>query len=326
MRAPEFWRRDGMLPRLLSPLSALWAWGAERRLREAEPFRAQVPVICVGNVVAGGAGKTPVVIALVRRLRAKGRDVHVLTRGYGGTEVGPRVVDPIRHDASRVGDEPLLLAAEAPTWVARWRPDGAAAAVAMGADVLVMDDGFQSAALAKDLSLLVVDGGYGFGNGRVMPAGPCREPVARALARADAVVLIGEDEAGVLPLPVPVPVLRARLVPGPEAAALAGRRVFAFAGIGRPEKFFATVRQAGTEVVDARAFADHHPYRAAEIEAMAAEAGDAVLVTTAKDAVRIPAALCPRVAVLTVSLAWDDGAAVDRLLDTLAGNREGGGA
>ncbi len=138
MRAPEFWARDGALPRLLSPLAAVWAWTVERRLAADDGARAAVPVICVGNVVAGGAGKTPTVLALVRWFAARGRAVHVLTRGYGGTEVGPRAVDPVRHNAARVGDEALLLAAAAPTWVARWRPDGAVAAVAMGADLLVM--------------------------------------------------------------------------------------------------------------------------------------------------------------------------------------------
>ncbi|MGE5546917.1 MAG: tetraacyldisaccharide 4'-kinase [Solirubrobacterales bacterium] len=317
MRAPEFWRHDGLLSRLLSPVGTLWAWGVDRRLAEAEAYRAAVPVICVGNIVTGGAGKTPVVIALAENLRAKGRHPHLLTRGYGGTEAGPRIVDLDRHDAARVGDEPLLLARHAPTWVARWRPDGAVAAVAMGADVLVMDDGFQNPTLAKDLSLIVVDGGYGFGNGRVIPAGPCREPVDRGLARADAVVLIGDDEVGVAKALAGTPVLRARLVPGPEAAALAGRKVVAFAGIGRPDKFFATVEACGARLVDSHSFADHHPYAGKEIEDLLAQAAaeDAVLVTTAKDMVRVPAGLRQRLSVLTVSLAWEDTGALDRLLD-----------
>ena len=317
MRAPEFWTRDGALPRLLSPLAALWAWQSARRLATAEPFRAAVPVVCVGNVVAGGAGKTPTVLALVRWFAARGRAVHVLTRGHGGTEVGPRQVDPVRHNAGRVGDEALLLAQAAPTWVARWRPDGAVAATAMGAELLIMDDGFQNPGLAKDLSLVVVDGGYGFGNGRVMPAGPCREPVDRALARADAAVLIGEDRTGAAGRLVGLPLLRARLVPGPEAAGFAGRRVVAFAGIGRPEKFFTTLRAVGADLVDAVAFADHHPYTAAEIASLAerAQAAGALLATTAKDAVRVPEVLRPGLAVLTVTLEWDAPAALGRLLE-----------
>ena len=308
MRAPEFWRRDGILPRLLSPLSLVWDWTTERRLADTEAFRAGIPVICVGNIVAGGSGKTPVVLALAQWFRQRGRQAHVLTRGYGGSEVGPRAVDPIRHDSARVGDEALLLAAEATTWVARCRPDGAVAARETGAELLLMDDGFQNPSLAKDLSLVVVDGGYGFGNGRVMPAGPCRERIAAGLARADAVVLVGEDSVGVTARLGGLPILRARLVPGPEAAALQGRRVVAFAGIGRPGKFFATLEDVGATVERTIAFPDHHPYTKAEIEDMLADAetANALLVTTAKDAVRVPRQLRDRLSILTVTLAWDD--------------------
>jgi tetraacyldisaccharide 4'-kinase len=317
MRAPDFWHSDTVLSRLLRPLSMVYAWAGAQRLTGVTPFRAKMPVICVGNIVAGGAGKTPVVASLVDRLKVRGRHPHVLTRGYGGTEAGPRAVDPTRHDATRVGDEALLLAAHAPTWVARWRPDGALAAAEMGADVLVMDDGFQNASLAKDLSLVVVDGGYGFGNGRVIPAGPCREPIAVGLARADAVVLIGEDRTGIAGRLGEVPLLRARLVPGPEAALLRGRKLVAFAGIGRPDKFFDTLEGCGGEIIDAHSFPDHHPYSRADIAelAEAAAAVDALLVTTAKDAVRVPEDLRSALTVLTVRLVWYDTGALDRLLD-----------
>lgn len=316
MRAPDFWRRDGVLSRLLAPLGGLYAWAGARRLAQGEAIRAGLPVICVGNIVAGGAGKTPVCLALAERLHARGRQVHLLTRGYGGTEAGPRLVDPVRHDAARVGDEALLLAAAAPTWVARWRPDGAVAAREMGADIVVMDDGFQNPSLAKDLSLVVVDGGYGFGNGRVIPAGPCREPVASGLARADAVVMVGDDHSGVAGKIGSVPLLRARLAPGPEAVLLDGRPVIAFAGIGRPAKFFATVTSCGAHVVAEHSFADHHPYGRTEILALLAEAeaANALLVTTAKDAVRVPSDLRPRLTILTVRLEWEDTEALDRLL------------
>jgi len=320
MRAPEFWREDGPLPRLLSPLSLVWGWAAERRQVDSEPFHASVPVVCVGNIVAGGSGKTPVVLALVKWFRDHDRQAHVLTRGYGGTEMGPRAVDLVRHDAARVGDEALLLAVEATTWVARCRPDGAVAAQETGAQVLIMDDGFQSPSLAKDLSLVVVDGGYGFGNGRVMPAGPCRERIAAGLARADAVVLVGEDTVGVTRCLGDLPILRARLVPGPEAAQLAGRKVIGFAGIGRPDKFFATLREVGAIINETVAFPDHHPYGKAEIEELiaAAQAANAVLVTTAKDAVRVPAALRDRLTVLPVMLAWDDEALLATILGKVA--------
>ncbi len=318
MRAPDFWTRSGLISRLLAPLAALWSLAGAWRMASASPYRPGVPVICVGNLVAGGAGKTPVVESLIRRLHAQGVEAHVLSRGYGGREKGPCRVDPARHESARVGDEPLLLARSAPTWVARDRAAGAKAAVAAGARMVVMDDGFQNGSLVKTLSLLVVDGGYGFGNGRVMPAGPCREPVARALARADAVVLVGEDRVGITDRLAAsgLPILRARIVAGPDGAALAGKRVVAFAGIGRPAKVFALLRELGADVVKAVAFPDHHPYRIDEFEdlAEAAEERDAVLVTTAKDAVRLPALLRHRFSVLDTILVWEDEAALTSVL------------
>ncbi|TVR96151.1 MAG: tetraacyldisaccharide 4'-kinase [Rhodospirillales bacterium] len=319
MRAPEFWYRTdpGSLATLLAP--AAWAWQAAtaRRWRRASPWTAPVPVICVGNVVAGGAGKTPVTLSLGERLAALGVRVHFLSRGHGGNLSGPVQVDPDRHTAAEVGDEPLLLAAAAPTWVSRDRPAGARAAVAAGAGAVVMDDGFQNPSVAKSLSLLVVDGRYGFGNGRIVPAGPLREPVASALARTSAVVLMGPDEAGVTAaVNRRRPVLRAHLKPGPDASALAGRRVLAFAGIGHPEKFLATLQDLGARVVASRAFADHHRYRTDELAALLrqARALDALPVTTAKDAVRIPEGFRARVTVILVAVVWEDAPALDRVL------------
>jgi tetraacyldisaccharide 4'-kinase len=221
----------------------------------------------------------------------------------------------VRHAAADVGDEPLLLARVAPAWVARDRAAGAAAAVAAGAAVIVMDDGFQNPGLEKDLSLLVADGGYGFGNGRVMPAGPLREPLAAGFARADAVALIGTDQRGVAEmLPPTLPLLRAVLAP--VAAALAGRRVLAFAGIARPEKFFATLQAMGCVLAGQRAFADHHAYGEAEVATLIEDArhADAVPVTTEKDAVRLPLALRAGIETLPVAIRWREEAAVDRFL------------
>jgi tetraacyldisaccharide 4'-kinase len=323
MQAPRFWTRDGLLPGLLSPLALAYDLGGRLRWALSRQRRAAVPVLCVGNLVAGGAGKTPVAIDLLQRLVQRGVSPHALTRGYGGRIEGPQRVDPLSHGARDVGDEALLLAEVAPTWVARDRPRAARMAVAGGAGLLVMDDGFQNPKLAKDLSLLVVDAAYGFGNGRVIPAGPLREPAARGLARADAVVLLGGAEAElaeVLPPDGPdaLPLLRARLVPEapPE---IVGQRVLAFAGIGRPEKFFASLAEIGAEVVEARPFADHHPYRREELAGLAIEAKrlKARLVTTEKDAVRLPPHYHHRVAVLAVRLRWQDEAAVEALLDRL---------
>ncbi|MFD1623762.1 tetraacyldisaccharide 4'-kinase [Azospirillum griseum] len=325
MRTPAFWYRPpGLAAALLSPLGALYGVAGRRRWATATPQRVTVPVLCVGNLVAGGAGKTPVGLALLAALRARGVAAHALTRGHGGRETGPLRVDPTQHSAADVGDEALLLAAASPCWVARDRAAGARAAVAAGAGAIVMDDGFQNPGLHKDASLIVVDGAVGFGNGRLVPAGPLRERVRDGVARADALVIIGPDRAGVAALTASLtpglPVLGARLVPDATGLALTGRRVLAFAGIGRPEKFFATLEEQGADLVGRVAFADHHPYRAAEVAALLdrAAALDALPITTAKDAVRLPADRRARVAVLPVAIAWDDPAALDRaVLDRL---------
>ena len=321
MRAPEFWRRNGPIPALLSPLA--WGFDAAGRARRAlvRPRRVPVPVVCVGNLVVGGAGKTPVALSIGARLGNLGCTVHFLTRGYGGVARGPLRVDPGRHGAGEVGDEALLLAAAAPTWVARQRAAGAFAAAAAGAEVVVMDDGFQNPTLVKDLSLVVVDGEYGFGNERAMPAGPLREDVARGLRRADAVVLLGPDPgnlAGRLSRAGPV-LLRANLEPTPECRRFAGKPVVAFAGIGRPEKVFATLAGMGCRVLGRHAFPDHHRYSPDEIMKLVEEANerDATLVTTEKDFVRLSREAWPMVEVLSVRLAWADPEALDRLLAPL---------
>jgi len=318
MRAPAFWAADagGITPVLLRPFEPLTARLTAARV--ARPgWRAPVPVLCCGNAGVGGAGKTTVALDLGRRLRARGVAVHFLARGYGGRARGVVRVDPARHDAAAVGDEALLLAAVAPTWVAADRAAAARAAVAAGAGALVLDDGLQHPTLAKNCSLLVIDGAAGFGNGRLLPAGPLREPVAAAAARCAAAVLVGEDRCGALnALPRGLPVLRARLVPAGAAPALRGRRVLAFAGIAHPEKFFATLAECGAEVLERAAFADHHRFTQAELHRLEQRAAqrDAALVTTAKDAARLSPAWRARVAVLDVALAWDDSCAIDSLL------------
>jgi tetraacyldisaccharide 4'-kinase len=319
MRAPDFWRHDGGLATLLSPLA--WGYGvlASARRGLTRPQKAACPVVCVGNLVAGGAGKTPVALAVGQRLIARGRAVHFLSRGYGGAAAGPLRVDPAHHDARAVGDEPLLLAARAPAWVARNRPQGARAAVAAGAEVIVMDDGFQNRSLVKDLSLVVIDGDYGFGNGRLLPAGPLREPVARGLARADAVVVIGEGNAWRDCLAgFAKPILHGTLEPTSDA--LAGQKVLGFAGIAHPQKFFATLEAMGCELVGSQGFADHHVYSADEIMTLveAANAQGAVAVTTEKDHVRLPIEARPMVEALAVEIAWRDPPALDGLLGRIA--------
>ena len=319
MRAPEFWhRRDSSLPAtLLAPFAAVYDALARLRSWRTTPWRAPVPVICVGNLTVGGAGKTPTVLALAEHLKHAGLEIACLSRGYGGRESGPLLVNPDKHSAADVGDEPLLLAQVAPTWIARDRRDGARMAIAEGADIVLLDDGLQNPSLRKHLSLVVVDGGYGFGNGRVLPAGPLREPVERGLARAAAVVLIGEDTCGVAAaLPPGLPLLRARLEPDENALRLRGRSVIAFAGIGRPAKFFQTLREIGADVLAVTEFPDHHPYAEPEIMRLveSAQHRRATLVTTAKDFVRLPAASRAQVTVAGVRLRFADMAALDRVL------------
>lgn len=317
MKTPDFWYREpGATARLLAPTG--WIYGAASWLRRqaVTPRHVDIPVLCVGNLVAGGAGKTPVALALHAALGDP--SVHFVTRGYGGKEPGPLAVDAARHDAEQIGDEALLLAEAAPTWVSRDRVAGARAAVRAGASALILDDGFQNPHLHKDLSVLVVDGYAGIGNGRLVPAGPLREPVAWGLARAQAVVVVGPDEAGVARIVGGRrPVLHVTLQPDAEARTLAGRRVVAFAGLGRPEKFFTTLRNLGADVVEAVGFPDHHPYPPIEISRLSglAERHDAMLVTTAKDSVRLPGELQSLVTVVRIAAVWHEPEALRALLD-----------
>ena len=316
MRAPGFWSRPpGLASTLLAPLGALYAAGTARRVARGGAG-VGVPVICVGNLVAGGAGKTPTVIALAQRLTARGVAVHVVTRGHGGRLAGPVRVDPATHAARDVGDEPLLLAGFAPVWVARDRMAGARAAAAAGAGAVLLDDGFQNPAPRKDLSIVVVDAGAGFGNRRVIPAGPLREPVAAGLARADFTLTIG---AGDVALPHPPPRLRGRLAPLATGMAWAGLPVFAFAGIGRPGKFFETLREAGADIRGTAALADHQPLTPALLRRLGARALalGAEPVTTEKDAVRLPPALRGRVLVMPVRLELETWAPLDAALARL---------
>jgi tetraacyldisaccharide 4'-kinase len=320
-RPPTFWRHAARSPwpALLAPFGAVVAAVTARRI--ARPgWRAPVPVICCGNVTLGGAGKTTLALDLASRLRARGVGVHVLLRGYGGTSRGVHRVAP-GDPASLVGDEALLLAEVAPTWVGADRAASARAAVAAGAEALLLDDGLQNPTLIKDLSLLVVDGGSGFGNGHVLPAGPLREPVAAGAARCQAAVLIGADATGAAAqLPAGLAVLHARLEPGPEISAVVGQPVLAFAGIARPEKFFDGLAQAGVTVVARQPFPDHHPYTMRDIQDVleTAERLHATAVTTPKDAVRLPPAHRARVQVVGVRLVWDADAAIEHLLDSLS--------
>lgn len=320
MKTPAFWYRpSGLHAALLSPLSAFYRWGKALRKVGARPYKAKIPVICIGNIVAGGAGKTPTALTLARLLKQQGAAPVFVTRGYGGTERGPLRVEPLRHTAREVGDEALLLAAAAPCWIGRDRAAAIRAAEPHGTHI-ILDDGLQNPHLAPTLSLLVIDAAAGLGNGRLIPAGPLREPLQEALRKVKAVVLIGNskpaEEELLRTLVTPVPIFRASLKPALPPDFPRDRAFFAFAGIGRPEKFYATCRAVGLKLVGTRDFPDHHPFTAQEGAELAAQARvhDAQLLTTTKDWVRLPDDLKPEVAVLPVELAFADEAAVLSLL------------
>jgi tetraacyldisaccharide 4'-kinase len=320
MREPGFWHRpSSFVSLLLLPLGALYGAVAARRLQR-EGFDAGIPVLCVGNYHVGGAGKTPMVLALARMLRDLGETPVVLSRGYGGRLHGPVKVDPDRHAAADIGDEPLMMARTVPVVVARDRISGVALARSQGASVILMDDGFQNPAIVKDASLIVIDGDRGLGNGLVFPAGPLRAPLPPQLARTDALIVVG-DGAAAAPVAAAIaaqgkPVLSAHLrADAASVASLRGKRVLAFAGIGDPPRFFRTLRASGIEIVRERAFADHHPYAQAQIEALVAEAkpGALTLVTTEKDLARLRsggrlASYAQEIVPFAVTLEFDDAA------------------
>ncbi len=312
MKAPQFWAQRGPTAQALRPFSLITRLATARRMTRPG-VSLGIKIICVGNAGVGGAGKTMVALDILKRLKPH---PFALTRGYGGRLAGPVLVDRGQHDAVDVGDEAMLLAAAAPTVLSHDRAAGARMALAEGASAIVMDDGLQNPAVQKTLSLLVIDGGYGFGNGLLLPAGPLREPVLTAASRCQAAVLIGDDETGALAqLPASLPVHRAQLQPQ-CAESLARRPVIAFAGIGRPDKFFRSVLALGAELVDTHAYPDHHVYSARDITSLLGQTSStgAKLVTTAKDFVKLPPPLRAACLVVQARLAWEDEAAWEALL------------
>lgn len=317
MRAPDFWQagHGGWRAAILSPLGTVYGAITASRAKRKPRWTAPIPVLCVGNAVAGGAGKTQVVLDLAQRLSEQSRNVAIVMRGYGGTITGPHRVDLAVDDAAKVGDEALLCARIAPTWIGVDRIGAAKAAVATAPDVLIMDDGFQNAGLAKTCSLLVVDSDFGIGNAKCFPAGPLREPWDEACARAHAVVRLGTGSF--VPNTPGLPRFDAETVPATAAPDIAGRHIVAFAGIGRPEKFFRTLESAGGDIVSRHAFGDHAPLQSDTLDALKADAHakGALLLTTEKDLARLPSAQRDGVGAYPVSLQWDDA---DGLLAFLA--------
>lgn len=318
--APDSWQSRNLIAYALWPFSMVYRAVSKLRWIMNPPERAAIPVICVGNLMAGGAGKTPVVLLIASYLRARGKNVHLSSYGYGGALEGPLLVGA-DHTAHDVGDEALLLTKEAPTWIGKNRKMAADCAAEAGADIFLMDDGFQNPYLVKDLSFLVIDGAYGLGNGFLLPAGPLREQLHRALRRATAVIIMGEDMHGIArKIPPSVALIKAQLKPDPaQMQRLSGKRAIAFAGIGRPQKFFDMLRAYGVDLVATHSFGDHHPYNSNELALMQEEAREksALLLTTAKDAVKIEPALREGVETVTVTAEFEDPEKLRELIDGL---------
>tara|TARA_R110002110_G_C13449705_1_gene716946 strand:+ start:2024 stop:3019 length:996 start_codon:yes stop_codon:yes gene_type:complete len=325
MKAPHFWSA-GLGPRsreaapltrlLLSPLAFAYRLGVQAKLKKAVPVGVGIPVICVGNLTVGGVGKTPVVAAIRSALTARGMRAATLSRGYGGGAKGVVRVQSGTHTAADVGDEPLMLAASGESWIGRDRVAAARAMEADGVEVIVMDDGHQNPSLHKDLSIIVIDTAAPFGNGHLLPKGPLREPVADGLARAQGVVLMGEGD-----MPAPVqragpPALRAFVEP---VDAMPEGPLVAFAGIGRPIKFFDALKAAGADLREAVGYGDHHVYTEGELKFLhkLATHHGARLITTTKDHVRLSQSEQRRVLAFPVAARFEDAGALDALLDPI---------
>lgn len=319
MKEPWFWRDEGLVARAVAAAmapAALFYDGAQRlRAALSRPASAGAPVICVGNATLGGVGKTPFALLLHSLLKTSGVDAHFVSRGHGGALRGPARVGP-QHTDEEVGDEPLLLAAAAPTWIAKSRLEGVRAAAGAGAEAIIMDDGFQNPTIRKDAAILLIDVADPGGNGRVFPAGPLREPIARAAARADAVVLVGAGS--------PSPDLEGRplfRVAADSNPTIAPQRVIAFCGIGRPTRFFESLEKKGFSLAARIAFPDHHRYRPAEISALRAKAKKegAALIATEKDMARLAPEAREGIATAKLSMTLDDPDRLTRLILTKIG-------
>ncbi|MBA5727111.1 tetraacyldisaccharide 4'-kinase [Bombella mellum] len=319
LTAPSFWQKPAptTLSNLLLPVS--WITGHMARQRQKQPsLKLPVPVLCCGNITVGGAGKTPLALYLLQQLIKRGRTPHAITRGYGGRSRRTGLIRPERDKAIDVGDETMLLARIAPTWRGPDRQASAMQAIAAGADCLLLDDGLQDPSLHKDMNILVIDGPAGLGNQRLLPAGPLRETLADALPRLHAVTLFGKDPHHIInQIPPDMPLLRGTLSAGPAIRKLQGHQIIAFAGIGRPQKFFSTLQDAGLTLLRTLTFPDHHIYSRRELKQLAqlAHAPDTVLVTTEKDYVKLPPLFQNFVTSLDIEPRWNNPALASELLD-----------
>ena len=319
MKAPKFWYREKSLwAKMLGPLGSVYGWSVARRFKRIKPYQAGVPVICVGNLSVGGTGKTPVCLALGKMMKEMKIPFYFLNHGYKSKTKGI-VVDVKKMSALEVGDEAMLLAAEAPTVVDNHRARGAQVIERMGGKAIIMDDGFQNPSLIKTISFVVVDGRTGFGNGKLIPAGPLRESVERGLLRADAVIISGSDDTGakdiILKYAPDMPILTGHFEPDQKMIQkLQGKKVMAFAGIGRPDKFFDMLVGCGVPVAKKTIFPDHYDYTQFDLESLLTEAEGMPLVTTTKDYVKVPQNMKSRVVVVSGGFVFDKPAEVQNLI------------
>ncbi|KKJ77792.1 hypothetical protein WH95_04985 [Kiloniella litopenaei] len=331
MQTPEFWNNRGFISTLLLPLSGFYYLGSILRQKLATPTKLDVPVICVGNLTAGGSGKTPITLALADMLCKMGKNPHIVSRGYGGQHEGPLRVSPAQHSARDVGDEPLMMAlskSQTPVWISRNRVDGAKAAIKESADVILLDDGFQNPALEKDLSIIVVDNKIGFSNGRLIPSGPLRESIHNGLKRADAILVIKKPDdiinpdltaffsekevSGVMITPTDTT----------RASELANKKVLAFAGIGYPKKFYDTLENLSVNVCKTVNFPDHHHYTIDDLNkvlSLAKDNGAEAIFTTEKDFVKVPDELKETISYLPIHAVWDNPHFINSILSKLTG-------
>ncbi len=304
MKTPSYWQSNSLISKLLSPLGWVYGFLTQARLKLHQPQKADIPVICIGNITAGGTGKTPVAISIAKLLAGEMYHPYFVTRGYGG-KLQNVIVNNKKHTAAEVGDEPLLLSQQAPVVVNANRYQGALAALKNGADIIIMDDGFQNPSLYKDLSFLVFDGTYGIGNGKILPAGPLRETFSNGIRRADALIILGKDKHN-LAQKSGLPTFYGH-TEAAQTCNLDNPNVLAFAGIGHPQKFYHTLSQQGFNLLKTIDFPDHHFYTNAEIENILNQAKSlkAQIYTTSKDFVKIPHIYQKEINVLEISIVWD---------------------
>ncbi len=322
--SPKFWNdENSKLLKFLDPISKIYSFISNVRLNNVTPEKAQVPVICIGNVVLGGAGKTPTVEFVCDILKERFSAPHILTAGYGGYLRNVVRVDTHLHSYLQVGDEALLSAKVAPTWIGKNRVNSGRAAVFAGADVLVMDDGFQNNSLEKDLKILVVDSKQGFGNGHLFPAGPLREPVKSGVNKSDMILIIGDKnqelEDRIRQISANIPIFNAKMkVVNPVE--IENNRVVGFCGLGYPQKFKKTLIDCGYEVIDFIPFSDHHPYTITEIQKLisGAKGVGATLITTMKDYVKIPEVFKKEMSVINIKLTTDDEGFKDKIFEFIS--------